>query len=103
MNLLQFSGDEIGSNRQLHPMFTISLARHRHDGRRSRRRQGHLLLVEDLEGRQLLSGIVADVQKVREAAVIVADVQKIREAANAIQDARLGTDAATGGQFYFRE
>jgi Planctomycete extracellular len=81
MNLLQFSDHGIGSNRRLHPVFTIAFARHRNDGSTSRRRQGRHLLVEDLEGRQLLSGIrgnhigyemiqanhVAQVQKVREA------------------------------------
>jgi hypothetical protein len=66
------------------PSFTTPLARHRRDGRTSRRRQVRLLLVEDSEGRQLLSDIVAD-------------VQKSREAANAIHDARLRTDSANGG------
>jgi hypothetical protein len=83
MNLLQFSDHENGSNRRL----------------QSRRRP----IIEDLEGRQLLSGVVADVQKVRDADVILADVQKVRDVANATQVAHIGTAAATGGQFYFRE
>ncbi len=84
MNVLQFSRRENRSNRRL----------------QSRRRP----MVEGLEGRQLLSGlsagkvsVVADVQKVREAAVIiqsVADVQKAREAAITNQGARDGTNVA---------
>ncbi len=83
MNLLQFSEHGNSSNRRL----------------QSRRRP----IVEDLEGRQLLSGVVADVQKVRDADVILPDVQKARDAANAIQVAHIGTAAATRGQFYFRK
>jgi hypothetical protein len=132
MNLLQFPGREIASNRQLLSRFT--------NRRKAARRFRPGL--DGLEGRQLLAadiflkieimnpasleahpstgpmvekkqihggivdshtGVVADVQKVRDAAVIVSDVQKVRETANAIQAARLGTGAATGGQFYFRE
>jgi hypothetical protein len=66
-------------------------------------------IVDDLEGRQLLSSLVPEVQKVREAAMVVPEVQKVPEAASAfqgvvgshigtyaIQGSHVGTDAIQG-------
>jgi hypothetical protein len=74
-------------------MFTFPIPRRRNDGSTSRRQQGRRRpLVEDLEGRQLLSGIVADVQKVREAAAVAI---KHEPAVPAIVGNHIGFQAVT--------
>jgi hypothetical protein len=74
-------------------MFTFPIPRHRNDGSTTRRRQGRRRpLVEDLEGRQLLSGIVG--QHIGTGVAMTPSIQKVRDAAVSDQDVAIKHEPA---------
>jgi hypothetical protein len=66
----------------------------RHGNGSNRRLPARRPIVEDLEGRRLLSGIQGN------HIGIVAEVQKVREVAAAIQGAHIGTNVASADELH---